>query len=286
MKFCIVGTGRCGTRLLRSMMNAHPDVFVFNETHWIVNLHEAFGTAETPFEDLLDIMLRTRFVDGARVTEIDVEAFRAAQSGGPASMTPAAFADAVGRYFAAQDGKAYWADKTPDYGYFAATLQLYWPDCKIIHLIRDGANVVRSMIGHPGYKALVALGRQNWCPLSLNFEGIPGGDRPHDPAEYVELWHRRLTRIRNESERLTPGSYLKIRHEDVLSAPAETLAKIAGFTGLRYDSGWEQAATDAITVKRAEKPRAEEMLRHFGPKHRALMRELGYAVQLPEAGRC
>ena len=284
MKFCIVGTGRCGTRLLRSMMNAHPDVFVFNETHWIVNLHEVFGTAEAPFDELLDIMLRTRFVDGSRVTEIDVDAFRAALPGGPAAMTPAAFADAVGRFFAAQEGKALWADKTPDYGYFAGTLQRYWPDCRIIHLIRDGANTVRSMIGHPGYKALVALGRQHWGPLSLNFEGFPDDARPHDPAEYVELWYRRLTRIRNESDRLKPGSYLEIRHEDVLASPAETLAKIAGFAGLRRDDAWEQAAVEEINVKRAEKPRAEDMLRHFGPKHRALMRDLGYAVDVAGGG--
>ena len=46
MKFCVVGTGRCGTRLLRSMLNTHPELFVFNETHWLVNLYDAFGTAE------------------------------------------------------------------------------------------------------------------------------------------------------------------------------------------------------------------------------------------------
>jgi hypothetical protein len=284
MKFCIVGTGRCGTRLLRSMINAHPDVFVFNETHWIVNLHEAFGTAEMPFEDHLDILLRTRFVDGSRTTEIDVEDFRAAQAGGPARMTPAEFTDTVGRYFAQKEGKRYWADKTPDYGYFAGTLQTYWPECKFIHLIRDGANVVRSMSGHPGYKALVELGRQNWCPLSLDYRASTVGDRKHARSAFVELWYRRLMRIRNEGERLRPGSYMEVRHEDVLTSPAETLVQIARFTGLRPDSDWEQAAMGAINAKRAEKPRADKMLRHFGDKHLALMRELGYAVDLPDAG--
>lgn len=277
MKFCVVGTGRCGTRLLRSMLNTHPELFVFNETHWLVNLHDAFGTAEVPMEEMLDIVLRTRFVDGARITELDADAFRAEHAGAGA-MTPPAFADAVGRFLAAREGKTIWADKTPDYGYFAATLQLYWPDCKIIHLIRDGANVVRSMAGHPGYKALVALGHQHWCPLSLDYPGFEGDTTHHETAEYVELWYRRLMRIRNESGRLRPGSYMEVRHEDMLDAPAETLETVAQFVGLSADDAWIRAAIAEIDGKKAEKPRAEDVLQHFGGKHLELMRELGYAT--------
>ena len=282
MKFCIVGTGRCGTRLLRSMINAHPDVFVFNETHWIVNLHEAFGTAEVPLEDHLDILLRTRFVDGSRTTEFDVEDFRAAQAGGPASMTPAAFADAVGRYFAQKEGKRFWADKTPDYGYFAGTLQMYWPECKFIHLIRDGASVVRSMAAHPGYRTLASLGRQNWCPISLDY---PGNTRPIKKGEmsrYVELWFRRLRRIRNEQERLKPGSLLEVRHEDVMRSPPEALERIAQFVGLRFDPEWAQNAQDHINAEKAAKPWPGHVLEHFEAKHLALMDELGYSTELPD----
>ncbi|WP_057817951.1 sulfotransferase family protein [Roseovarius indicus] len=281
MKFCVVGTGRCGTRLLRSMLNTHPELFMFNETHWLVNLHDAFGTAEVPMEEMLDIVLRTRFVDGARITELDADAFRAEHAGAGAMM-PSAFAYAAGRFLAAREGKTTWADKTPDYGYFAATLQLYWPDCKIIHLIRGGANVVRSMAGHPGYKALVALGHQNWCPQSLDYPGFEGDASREQTADLVELWCRRLMRIRNESERLRPGSYIEIRHEDVLASPAATLERVARFTGLRFEADWMLAATGEIDRRKADKLRVDDVLRHFGSKYLGLMRSLGYSTDVPD----
>lgn len=280
MKFCVVGTGRCGTRLLRSMLNAHPDVFVFNETHWIANLHECFGTAEVPVDDLIDIVLRTRHVDGSPTTELDSDAFRAAMTL-PYRMTPAGFANAVGLFFARQEGKTLWADKTPDYGYFAANLQLYWPDCRIIHLVRDGASVVRSMAGHPGYRALVALGRQHWLSLSLDYPGFSGEISQPRPEQYVELWYRRLMRIRNEYARLRPGSYIEIRHEDVLATPEAVLTRIAGFAGLRPDEAWLKGAGSLIDAQKATKSRPDAVLRHFGEKHLRLMHELGYPTEMP-----
>ncbi len=266
-------------------MNAHPDLFVFNETHWIANFYEVFGTAKVPVGDLLDVMQRTRFVDGSRTTEIDMEAFKAAQNG-KSMMTPAAFSDAVGLFFAAEEGKTLWADKTPDYGYCASMLQLYWPDCRIIHLIRDGARVARSMAQHPGYRALVAHGRQHWGPLSIDFRGFSGREQEVDRSDFVDLWYRRLLRIRNESERLKPGSYLEIRHEDVIADPAGTLRTIADFTDLRSDETWLRTASDHFDAKKISRPRPVGILKCFRPRHLALMRELGYKTDLPERREC
>lgn len=58
--------------------------------------------------------------------------------------------------FAADAGKKYWADKTPDYGPHLEMLQGLWPECRFVHLIRNGAEVVRSMASHPGYRWLAA----------------------------------------------------------------------------------------------------------------------------------
>ena len=70
MRFCIVGTGRCGTTLLRNILSEHPTVAVFNETHWIPKLYEFFGTGTGPVADMIDIVRRTTFANGKVVTEL------------------------------------------------------------------------------------------------------------------------------------------------------------------------------------------------------------------------
>ncbi|SHH86249.1 sulfotransferase family protein [Cognatishimia maritima] len=275
MEFCVVGTGRCGSKLLRSMFNYHPDLFVFNETHWFAKLHEWFGTAQAAPSAMLDVIQRSRHVDGSTITEVDSARFLT-EMNLPDRLPPADFCDALGRYFARQHGKTLWADKTPDYGYMASTLQIHWPKCKVIHLIRDGAAVAQSMSKHPGYQALAALGQRFWCPLSLDFPGIDAPDTPPDMARYSELWHDRLTRIRNEATRLSPGSYLEVRHEDILASPQDNLDKVARFTGLRSPSEWQQQAETLINPKIANKPRPTHVLSSFAPHHLTLMRELGY----------
>jgi hypothetical protein len=216
-------------------------------------------------------------VTGLPTNALDDRAFLN-HSNPPNCMTVAEFCDALGGYFATLDGKSQWADKTPDYGFFAAQLQVYWPDCKIIHLIRDGAAVVNSMSRHIGYKALVAARQFTWCPLSLDYAGCPDGYPPQPVQAFAELWYRRLVRTRDEAARLQPGTYLEVRHEDILSAPVAELRRIAQFTDLLVEEDWLQSSCSLIDASRAKKPRPVEVLQHFTDAQIQLLQDLGYAV--------
>lgn len=277
MKFCIVGTGRCGTRLLYNMLNGHPDLFVFNETHWIPKLYEVFGTTRFETEEMLDIVKRTRHVTGARTTEFSEAAFLS-HFNHSASATVAELCDALGGFFAHQNGKNEWADKTPDYGPFASQLQTYWPGCKIIHLIRDGAAVAGSMSKHIGYKGLASLRRYNWCSLSLDYVGNTEGFPPQPMQAFADLWYHRLVRTRDEASRLRPGTYLEIRHEDIIHAPAKEIGKLAEFVGLRQDAAWIESVGSFIESKRVAKSRPIEVLEHFNDRQLRLLDELGYGT--------
>jgi hypothetical protein len=259
------------------MLNSHPDLFVFNETHWIPKLYEFFGTSKIETGLMLDIVRRTHHVTGLPTAELDDQAFLN-HSNPPICMTVAEFCDALGDYFATQDGKSQWADKTPDYGFFAAQLQVYWPDCRIIHLIRDGAAVVNSMSRHIGYKALVAARQFTWCPLSLDYVGCPDGYPPQPVQAFAELWYRRLLRTRDEAVRLQPGTYLEVRHEDILRAPVAELRRIAKFTDLRAADDWLANSATLIDAGRTRKARPIEVLRDFTAEQVRLLQNLGYAV--------
>ena len=279
MKLCIVGTGRCGTTLLWQMLNNHPSLFVFRETHWLPALHEAFGTAPGPTEAMLDLVARTRFVTGEPTTPMDLNAFRASRWYCP-EMTVRSFVNAVGQSHAEAHGKIFWGDKTPDYGYCLGSIQLHWPDVKFIHLIRDGVATAVSMSNHIGYRGLAAVGRMHWCPLAVDYEPPKTAFPKACMSLYADLWHDRLARIRDEALRLSPGSYLEVRHETVVAKPRSELARIAQFVGLAEDSSWLAKVPSYVDSNRvAKRRRPVEALRDFGPRPTRLLLDLGYATE-------
>src|SRR5437870_13279949 len=52
----IVGTGRCGTTLLRMMLDAHPDLAIPPETHFIPALARAFQDPSRRPQDFLELL--------------------------------------------------------------------------------------------------------------------------------------------------------------------------------------------------------------------------------------
>lgn len=278
LKFCIVGTGRSGTTLLWQMMNGHPDLFVHRETHWIPTLHEHYGTCRVATAAMLDIVARTRHVTGHPTTDLDADAFRAWRDY-RAEMTVREFCDALGSFCAHRDGKTLWADKTPDYGFFTSTLQLYWPDCKIIHIIRDGADAACSMSRHIGFQGLAATGLVHWCHAALDYRPPPDGFAAQPMRTFVDLWYYRLLRTLDEAGRLAPGSYLEIRYEDMIRDPGPWLYRIARFTGLAEDPAWLREAEKLIDLSRGgRRSERNDVLKHFDTPRLELMRRLGYSV--------
>jgi len=261
------------------MLNDHPDLFVFRETHWLPALHEAFGTTTCSTEAMLDLVVRTRFVTGESTTPLDVATFRAS-SLYRSEMTVRSFTDALGQSHAEAQGKRFWGDKTPDYGYFLSTLQLYWPEVRIVHLIRDGVATAASMSKHIGFRGLADLRRVHWCPLAVDYQPPEAPFPEAEMSHFANLWHDRLVRIRDEATRLQPGSYLEVRHEAVIATPELELARIADFANLSADPSWLARVPSFVDPKRGEaRRRPEEALRHFGTRPTQLLSNLGYETE-------
>lgn len=275
MRFCIVGTGRSGTTLLQKMMSLHPDVYVFPETHWIPKMYEFFGLAEAPTAALVELVRRTHHVTGKPTTEIDQRRLEAATSGIP-FITVRDFCDIVGQLFAEAQGKRFWADKTPDYGYCMTSLQALWPECRFIHMVRHGALVAGSMSMHPGFKAVAAAGEANWGALALDYPCDAMHFDPIPMEKFVELWRMRLVRIVDESTRLRRGCYLETRLEDLLGDPANVLSRLASFVGLGASGAWLDAAKALIQPGRGTWKADPRILELFGERERHWLYFYGY----------
>jgi Sulfotransferase family len=214
----IVGAPRSGTTLLRRIVDAHPDVAITKETHWIVQLlrgeHAASTTAPVTPELLARLLSHRRFarleLDPARLESL------------VAADEPVSYAElvtAVYDSFGEMRGKRLVGDKTPRYVRHIPTLHGLWPGAKFVHLIRDGRDVCLSV--------------HNWDKENRFVTRISTFEE--DPVSTIALWWEQLVRLgREDGASLSDDLYYELRYEHLVSAPDEECRKLCSFLGVRY----------------------------------------------------
>lgn len=74
--FFIVGTGRCGTKMLRSMLVLHPQIRIMIETHFYPVLLDRIGDGVAPFSDFYQIVWEHMSSKGEHWIEVVVSSER------------------------------------------------------------------------------------------------------------------------------------------------------------------------------------------------------------------
>ncbi len=204
----VVGTGRCGTTLLRLMLDAHGDLAIPPETHFIPEVVKACQAASDPGEVVANVLTGCRtWAD----FHLDEETFRRALR----DVTPFNLSDALRLFYktyAARFGKARWGDKTPVYSYHMRLIQRLLPEARFIHLVRDGRDVALS--------------------LKKVFFG------PKCVSDAAAWWADGMQQARYQAREVR--HYLEIRYEDLVLEPECTLRRVADFLEL----GWDPAMLD------------------------------------------
>jgi hypothetical protein len=246
--------------MFRKLLSRHPLVHVPRETHFLPLLHDRYDSRAAPAAELFDFLEQVFMAKGETVLqrifrnqEIDAEEFRAnvlRPFGGGA--TPCNIREFMNSFYEAlgQDrGVSIVGDKTPDYGLCMGVIQSIWPHAKFIHIARDGRDVAISMSKVLSFRILAASGIDAWWQLALHrgYEQWLGPARGEIPLErFFELWRRRLTRTRGEAARLSPGTFLEIRYEELLRTPAQALAQVHAYLGLPEPASWIDRAAEAV----------------------------------------
>ena len=226
----VVGCPRSGTTLLRLMLDAHPELAIPPESHFIPLVARVRGRYDQPSgvdaEHLAaDVMRGIRFRDW----DLPPDAVRAVIR----ARHPSTLAAAIECFFIAYadaHGKARWGDKTPGYSIELPLLSGLFPDAVFVHLIRDGRDVGMSLMEVPR------------PPRSL--------------AEAAQVWRSRVTRGRADGGALGPARYLELRYESMVSDPEAALRAICTLASLEY--------TPAMLDYHREDPTASVPERNWG----------------------
>jgi hypothetical protein len=284
----IVGANRSGTTLLRMMLDAHPELTIPPETHFVPDVIQACEDGGTP-EEVVEVMTSHReWGDFDLDADEVLERLRALDS-----LTAGDALRAFYGLYAQRAGKPRWGEKTPGYATNMIEIQKALPEARFIHLIRDGRDV-----------ALSAMDRAK-MPLTA--------------GQVAKRWQRRITKARKQSRKV--NHYLEARYEDLVLDTEPTLRRIADFLELPWDPGMldyheraaerlnemarELPATDkrpqleqdhrlkihALTKEPPKKDRVERWREQMSEEDRVafeqiageLLEELGYAVGEPVA---
>jgi hypothetical protein len=127
---------------------------------------------------------------------------------------------AVYAEYAGQRGKPRWGDKTPGYVEQLRRLDALFPDCLVIHLIRDGRDAALSMLAR--------------------------GVGPRTLYDAAKEWAGRVKRGRRDGESLLgPSRYLEVYYERLVAEPREVLQRICDFIGEPMDDRMLEFHRDA-----------------------------------------
>jgi hypothetical protein len=207
----VVGVGRSGTTLLRMMLDAHPQLAIPPETHFVNPLIQASGRLR--FNPA--IACRAIVADQRRRWNdfgLDEDELLARLE----AVEPFNTSDALRafyRLYADKHEKPRWGDKTPDYVRKMKKIQKTLPEARFIHVIRDGRD----------------------AGLSQNTRVIKRGKEPVPPREMARRWRKRIIKSREDAAAIPADEYLEVRYEDLIADTEPVLRRICELVALEYD---------------------------------------------------
>jgi len=179
----VVGCQRSGTTMLRLMLDSHPRISCGPETRFLADLERVVDT-DWP-----------RLSQYGYSQEEWLERIRE-------------FFGGIQADYARSRGKERWADKTPRYALNIPFLLRVFPDAQIVHVIRDGRDVVVSHRKRFGY----------WSSVKSTLK-----------------WPKYIKVARGVGETLRTDQYHEVRYEDLVGKPEETMRSLLEFLGEPWD---------------------------------------------------
>ncbi len=221
----IISSGRSGTTLMRSMLVAGGEVAIPAETQIIHSLAIKYP-----------LLFHMDWADLTRVVISDFEGSHnfplwecnLAPAYANAAKVPveerslARIIDEVFKTYASQKlpGAKLWGDQSPIHTFHLPYIHKIFPKAKFMHLLRDGRDVISSMVKRHGDSYL---------------------------GEAIYRWKTSIKRTNAFKKRIDFNQYLEVRYEDLVQFPDRTLEVVSRFLEIEYKSDmldyWKKPST-------------------------------------------
>lgn len=260
----VVGTSRSGTSLLRNTLNTSDELAITGETHFlggVASLHCFYeyisASAAAPpispvsgktgafFHDGLRDKIRSRGNLANHDTASIVADMILARSGGfweerkdsvdrddlifglqNANTSDPAVFDLLMTLYAGDKGIR--GEKTPSHIFHVPTLLSWYPNARVVHIIRD----LRAVYVSQQKKKLKQKGEK----ITRRHQLIRKNRRLHEyyvMANISAHWIR-VMQLDGLYRSTYPDSYLSMKYEDFVQDPELSLSRICEFTGIAY----------------------------------------------------
>ncbi|MGH8233165.1 MAG: sulfotransferase family protein [Rhodanobacteraceae bacterium] len=239
----LTGFARSGTTWINQLMQEYFDAGFVNEGQFIIS----FGNGLPRYGNLREVGSRERLIHDLANDEyfsilkrnycIEIDWGRIRQS----YESFAGIVKGVLIQIAERLGKHRIGSKYPVFGRHLTLLNNLFPDCRVIHLVRDGRDCALS-------HKMVRWGHQNTYSAAIS-------------------WRRYLEAARHSSKQLR-SRYLEIRYEDLLMEPGATMRELERFiTGrdeysitTRFLEGHSVLKTDKVARWRHAMPTGSQAI--------------------------
>jgi len=204
----IVGSPRSGSSILAYSLAAHDALWTSGESHFLWRM---FGGShiERHFKVVKE------WPGGSWLADQNVSRSELFESIGLG----------INALFSSRSGGKRWIDQTPYYVYMLEQLGEMFPGAQFIHVLRDGREIVNSMIHYANaldeqsYGVHIGAGRLNW---SRNF------------SEACREWKSSVEAALAYQKRC-PDRMITVRYDELCSEPEPTFSKLLNFLGLERD---------------------------------------------------
>ncbi len=206
----VVGCGRSGTTLLRAMLDAHSELAIPGESHFLTEVIENRrrydgdgGFATERF--VADLVESERFLLWGLPPD-DLQCALASSE----ALDLAGAIRVLYDLYAERHGKQRYGDKTPNHVLNIPLLTDLLPEACFVHLIRDGRDVALSLIEVP-----------HWGPTDVGTAAL--------------RWRQFVEAGREGARQIEPGRYIELRYEELVLSPEEPLRRVCDLVGLRFE---------------------------------------------------
>lgn len=219
--FFILGNPRSGTTLLRLMLTCHPKIHVPPECGFIIwwakkYFREGGVIAFSEINKIIDDLISSKKFEFWKLEYDEIKkAFRRLDS-----INYEKICTILYTLHSNNNGKinAVLGDKNNFHTKHILDLNMIFPDCKFIHIVRDGRDVAASYLSIKDCE----MTSDYYPKLKKDIESI------------AKEWSENLSIVSRNFKELQSSRLLEIKYEDLVTEPQKILRRVCNHLGLEF----------------------------------------------------